>query len=222
LGTPYYMAPEQLSAGADGVDRRTDVYALGVTLFECLTGRRPFDAVSVEALYRQILTVEPPAPRTLNPHIPRDLEVVLQTAIEKEPGRRYQSAVDFAEDLRRVRQYEPIRAKPVSTWGRVVRLARRHPGMAASLSLAVVSLVAGLVVSLLFLQAANRALAEKDEAFANWYETVSLRSASDNMRTAGRVTLMQERRAAGWTSSAPSCERQLASAPSDNMPWRTC
>ncbi|MHC4851592.1 MAG: protein kinase domain-containing protein [Planctomycetota bacterium] len=193
LGTPYYMAPEQLRAGTDGVDRRTDVYALGVTLFECLTGRRPFDAVSVEALYRQILTVEPPAPRTLNPHIPRDLEVVLQTAIEKEPGRRYQTATDFAEDLRRVRQYEPIRAKPVSTWGRVVRLARRHPAVTASLSIAVVSLVVGLVVSLWFLQAANQALGERNKALANWYETVSLRSASDNMRTDGKITLMQQK-----------------------------
>ncbi|MEE9127759.1 MAG: serine/threonine-protein kinase, partial [Planctomycetota bacterium] len=192
LGTPYYMAPEQLRAGAGVVDGRTDVYALGVTLFECLTRHRPFDAVSIEALYQQILTTEPTAPRTLNPHIPRDLEVVLLTAIEKERNRRYQTALELAEDLRRVRQYEPIRAKPVSTWGRAIRLARRHPGVAASLSVALVSLVAGLVVSLLFLQEANQALGQRNEALANWYEAVSLRSASDNMRTNGRITLMQQ------------------------------
>jgi len=190
LGTPHYMAPEQLRA-SDKVDRRTDVYALGVTLYECLTGRCPFDAVSIEALYQQILTVEPPRPRTLNPHISKDLEVVLLAAIEKEPGRRYQSALDFAEDLRRVRQYEPIRARPISTWGRMVRLARRHPAVASSLSIAAVSLVAGLVASLLFLQEAKGALAAQYQTIVDQYHDTSKAAARADVH--GESTEMKAR-----------------------------
>tara|TARA_R110002072_G_scaffold107517_2_gene233871 strand:+ start:11444 stop:14875 length:3432 start_codon:yes stop_codon:yes gene_type:complete len=150
LGTPYYMAPEQLQTTRGAVDRRTDVYSLGVTLFECLTGRRPFDAVSREALFRQILTVEPPSPRTINPDIPRDLEVVVLTALDKDRDRRYQTALEFAEDLRRVRQFEPIAARPVSPAGRLWRWARRHPAIAASVAFAMLSLTVGLTLSLRF------------------------------------------------------------------------
>ena len=149
LGTPYYMAPEQLRQQPGGVDCRADVWALGVTLYECLTGQRPFTATSREALYRQILSEEPTAPRQLNSQISRDLEVVLRAALDKEPNRRYQTASEFADDLRRVRCYEPIAAKPVSTWGRVWRWSRRHPSVALSSSIAAVSLVAGLTISLI-------------------------------------------------------------------------
>jgi serine/threonine protein kinase/tetratricopeptide (TPR) repeat protein len=174
LGTPNYMAPEQLRSDTNGgVDRRTDIYALGVTLYECLTRRRPFAAVSREALYQQILTAEPTAPRSLNPQIPRDLEVVLQTAIEKDRNRRYQTALAFAEDLRRVRQYEPIQARPISAWGRLTRWARRHPDVAGSAAVAFAALVAGLTTSLVFLQDANRALAEKHGAMQSWYDDLS-------------------------------------------------
>ena len=151
LGTPYYMAPEQLRHDSKNVDRRADIWALGVTLYECLAGRRPFSATSRESLYRQILSEEPAAPRLLNPQVSHDLEVVVLTALDKDPDRRYQTAADFAEDLRRVRCYEPIQAKPVSTWGRVWRWSRRHPAVALSSSIAVLSLLIGLGVSL-FLQ----------------------------------------------------------------------
>ena len=149
LGTPYYMAPEQLRQQRGSVDCRADVWALGVTLYECLTRQRPFTATSREALYRQILSEEPTSPRQLNPQVSRDLEVVLRAALDKEPNRRYQTASEFADDLRRVRCYEPITAKPVSTWGRVWRWSRRHPSVALSSSIAVLSLVAGLTISLI-------------------------------------------------------------------------
>ena len=133
IGTPAYMSPEQLSGRARDVDHRTDIYSLAVMLYECLTLHRPFEAPTYEALYQAILTHIHVDPRHLNKAVSRDLKVVLDVALEKDPGRRYKSALDFAEDLRRVRANEPVQARPV---GRLVRLGRwstRHPVMAASL-----------------------------------------------------------------------------------------
>ncbi len=188
LGTPHYMSPEQLRAAAT-VDGRADVYALGVTAYECLTSARPFDAPSRESLYRAILTAEPSPPRALDPRIPRDLEVVLLTALEKDRDRRYRTALDFAEDLRRVRQHEPIRARPVSPLGRLVRWSRRSPLVAASLALAFVSLTAGLAASLCFLEGANQALRNEQRVRAAWYDDLSREVAAQDMRC--EVTLLQ-------------------------------
>jgi len=147
FGTPAYMSPEQLSAQRLRVDRRADVYSLGVTLFECLCLRRPFVAPTRQALYRAIQLRDPPDLCRLNAHVSRDLRVVLETALEKQPDRRYQTALDFAEDLRRVRELHPITARPVGTVGRLVRLARRRPAFAAVCVLLIlgIPLVTGLV-----------------------------------------------------------------------------
>jgi len=142
MGTPAYMAPEQLKAERGRIDRRADVYGLGVTLYECLTTRRPFEAPTREQLYAKILASDPPDPRRLNPSIPKDLKVVLETALEKDLNRRYQTAEDFAEDLRRVRALEPITARPVSTVGQVARWARRRPAWAALLVVLAIALPA--------------------------------------------------------------------------------
>ncbi len=162
LGTPYYMAPEQLRAELGGIDRRADVYSLGVTLYECLTRQRPFQAVSRDALYQQILRAEPQAPRRLAPSIPRDLEVVLLTAMEKDRERRYVSALDFAEDLRRVREHEPIVAAAPSTWYRVQRFTRRYRLQVAAAALVILTLLAGVITSSYFyVQERGRATTER-------------------------------------------------------------
>jgi serine/threonine protein kinase len=137
MGTPAYMSPEQLRAQRDQVDRKTDVYALGVTLYECLTLRRPFDAPAFEQLYTLILQGTPANPRKLNPRIPIELRTVIEVAMERDQARRYATALDFAEDLRRVRAFEPIRAKPAGPVLRVRRWARREPAKAVG-SLALV------------------------------------------------------------------------------------
>ncbi|MBI5849448.1 MAG: SUMF1/EgtB/PvdO family nonheme iron enzyme, partial [Planctomycetes bacterium] len=133
-GTPAYMSPEQLALGPHAVDRRTDVFALGVCLYEALTLRRPFEAPTREALFRAIQSTEATDPRRLAPAIPRDLAVVVATALQKERERRYATMADFADDLRRVRQFEPIRARKASAWLRTRRWAQRNPSIAASLS----------------------------------------------------------------------------------------
>ncbi|MCA8956948.1 MAG: SUMF1/EgtB/PvdO family nonheme iron enzyme [Planctomycetes bacterium] len=144
FGTPAYMSPEQLTLRARELDRRSDVFSLGVTLYECLTLRRPFDAPTREGTYHAIRTLEPIPPRRLNPAVPRDLEVVLAVALEKDRNRRYETAIAFAEELRRVREHEPIRARPAGPALRLVRWAQRRPALASALGSLFVVLTAAL------------------------------------------------------------------------------
>ncbi|MFT7617682.1 MAG: serine/threonine protein kinase [Planctomycetota bacterium] len=132
FGTPSYMSPEQLMAHRVRLDHRTDVYSLGASLYEALTLIRPFEAATREALYQMIMTENPTDARRLNPAISKDLKVVLETSLEKNRDKRYQSALEFADDLRRVRQVEPIRAKPIGPLGRITRWSRRNPYRAAT------------------------------------------------------------------------------------------
>ncbi|MHC4414146.1 MAG: SUMF1/EgtB/PvdO family nonheme iron enzyme [Planctomycetota bacterium] len=133
FGTPAYMAPEQIQPRLGTSDRGTDVYALGAILYECLTLRRPFEAPTREGMYHAILNLELTDARRLNPAVPRDLAVVLRVALAKEPRRRYRSALDLAEDLRRVREHEPTRARPAGPAIRFRRWAVRNPAVALGL-----------------------------------------------------------------------------------------
>ena len=130
MGTPAYMAAEQLKKGGRDVDRRTDVYALGVTLFEVLTGRRPFEAATRQALFYAIQQEPPQKLRKLRPDLPRDLGVVVETALERDRLRRYQTALAFAEDLAAIRELRPIKARPAPPWLRLTLWARRRPAAA--------------------------------------------------------------------------------------------
>ena len=147
LGTPAYLAPEQIVAARGTVDRRTDVYALGVTLFECLTLRRPFEGQSWDQLFHAILDGAPPSPRALNPRIPRELATVIEVAMERDQARRYPTAEAFAEDLRRVRSFEPIQAKAASTFTRLTKWGRRNPGRATAVGATALFVVTGIGLS---------------------------------------------------------------------------
>jgi len=146
-GTLSYMSPEQLSGTGD-LDCRTDVWSLGVTLFEYLTGKLPFAGTTRHDREDAILHRDPADPRRLNPSsaFPDDLAVVLEVALEKDLNRRYQTALDLAEDLRRVRNHEPIAARPVSTWVKFRRWTQRYPGVAALLAVVGILLVGGLIL----------------------------------------------------------------------------
>jgi tetratricopeptide (TPR) repeat protein len=146
IGTPAYMAPEQARGEKARLDARTDVYCLGVVLYELLTGVRPHQGQG-PALLSQIENEEPRPPRRLDTTIPADLETVCLKAIAKEPGRRYNGAAEFAADLRRYRQGEPIHARPEGRIRMMVRKCRRRPvltGLAAALVLAIVAGLAGV------------------------------------------------------------------------------
>jgi WD40 repeat protein/serine/threonine protein kinase len=144
LGTPGYMAPEQAGSTSVPVGPAVDIHALGAILYELLTGRPPFHAAEVLETLDQLRSQEPVSPRRLIATIPRDLETICLKCLHKEPSRRYASAADLADDLRRCVTGEPVRARPISPWERGVRWLRRHPAWAALL---VVSCLAALALT---------------------------------------------------------------------------
>lgn len=144
LGTPAYMSPEQARGEALGVDHRTDVYSLGVILFEMLTGQRPFHAKAKMMLIQQVIMDDPPRPRSLKKGVPFDLETICLKAMAKEPGSRYQTARELADDLRRYIEGKPIVARPVGRLERAWRWARRNRALASSLAaIAILMIAAG-------------------------------------------------------------------------------
>jgi formylglycine-generating enzyme required for sulfatase activity/tRNA A-37 threonylcarbamoyl transferase component Bud32 len=163
LGTPSYMAPEQ-AGQQKAVGPAADVYALGAILYELLTGRPPFKAATPLDTMLQVVGEEPVAVRALQPKVPRDLETICHKCLEKGPKKRYGSARELAEDLRRFQAGEPIRARPVGRLERVGKWARRRPALAALLLVTVLG-VAGIAWKYLDAERWKSNLRAADPAF---------------------------------------------------------
>jgi tetratricopeptide (TPR) repeat protein/tRNA A-37 threonylcarbamoyl transferase component Bud32 len=170
MGTPSYMAPEQAQGKVHELTAVADLYSLGAILYELLTGRAPFKGATVWETIAQVRSQEPVSPRQLQPGVPRDLETICLKCLQKEPRKRYADALALAEDLRRFQAGEPILARPAGKAERLVKWARRRPGVAAlagGLVVAAVGLLTGFAWHYFDLQRQiGRALAAEQETRA--------------------------------------------------------
>lgn len=173
LGTPAFMAPEQARGDVARIDPRTDIYAMGVMLFQLLTGELPFRGNSESVLY-QVLNVDPPSPRTLNRQVPVELEVLCLKCLEKAPERRFARVGELTDELRRFLAHRPILSRQVGTAGRLLKWSQRNPRLAL-LSFATSSLV--VVVAAVSTAAAVMLASSRDRE-------VALRVAADDARQA--------------------------------------
>ena len=143
VGTPSYMAPEQAQGLKDHMDRRTDVYGLGATLYHLLSNRPPFEGASGIEVMMKVIEEEPVPLRRLDPCLPADLETIVMKCLEKEPARRYESAHLLADELRRFLEGEPISARRASWSYRTMKRARKHK------AIVIVSVAAIIAVAVL-------------------------------------------------------------------------
>ncbi len=169
FGTAAYMSPEQAQGNARGRERGTDVYGLGATLYHLVTGRPPFTGDSFAAIVAHVLTREPEPPDRIDHRVPHEVATVVLKAMDKDPARRYSTAAELAEDLRRLLEAEPIAARSMAAWRRVLR-RNRHLRLALAVAAAALLLAAVAVVARLQLH--------KERA-----------AAVDVMRTLGRQSL---------------------------------
>ncbi|MFO1077459.1 MAG: protein kinase [Planctomycetota bacterium] len=200
-GTPHYSSPEQ-AASSNAVDARTDVWSLGVTLYELLTGRRPFDAASTAEVFAKITRAEPPDPLQLVPDLAPDLAAILGKALEKSPDRRYASATAFGDDLRAFLEFRPIAARRAGPFVRLQRWVRREPLRAALAAMLVVGVPAlGVLAGYLL---ANRTAIEVGA------EAIRKREREERL---ARLTIDLE--AGDYDAAQRSGDRAIAEQPDD-------
>jgi serine/threonine-protein kinase len=171
VGTPAYMAPEQVQGDPGRIDRRADVYAIGATLYDLVAGRAPFTGSTRMETLIQVVSDDPVPLRRLDGSVPADLEAIVSRCLEKEPGRRYESANALALDLRRFLDGEPVTARTIGPLYRFGKLVRRHRALAGVIG-AAAAIVLGLVAALLWQGFQARRSAEAAQHFGRELERI--------------------------------------------------
>lgn len=166
MGTPRYMAPEQAFGDINAIGPAADIYAMGVILFEMLTGRTPFLSTNVHEILDRVRFEEAVPPSRIEPRTPRDLDTICLKCLQKLPEMRYASALDLAEDLRRFLNHEPIVARPTPLWERARKYAIREKARVAIAATGLVALLALMIVGVLLLLDRN-ALAARRQSVEN-------------------------------------------------------
>ncbi len=190
IGTPSYMAPEQTTRGRGAISTATDVYGLGTILYALLTGRAPFTGTTLVETLDMVRTQYPEPPSRLNHRVPRDLDVICRKCLEKEPGRRYPSALALSEDLSRWLRGEPILARPVSAPVRAAMWCRRNPLVAVTAALALLFLVGGFAGVTWKWREAVRERIRSDEVLEVWNRILA-QAGSDVERQGRNPTILE-------------------------------
>jgi serine/threonine protein kinase/predicted negative regulator of RcsB-dependent stress response len=197
MGTPSYMSPEQ-AEGRKDIGPAADIWALGVILYEMLVGRTPFSGVTMFDTLEQVRTREPVPPTQLQPKVPIDLETICLKCLLKEPSQRYATAEELGDDLRRFLDGDPIRARPIGSFARLLRWCRRNPRMAGLSAAVLVLLLTVAIVSTVFVFVLDTRRRELESAWqqAREQETIARQQeqrADDKAREAqARYQLLQE------------------------------
>ncbi len=221
LGTPSYMAPEQAGGKNREIGPAVDIYSLGAILYELLVGRPPFKAGNPIDTIRLVIEQEPVPPRQLEPRVPHDLETICLKCLEKDPARRFTSAAELAEDLRRFVDGDPILARPTPAWERAWKWGKRRPAIVALLGVSTL-LVLGMVLFIVWHNVSLRgkldvALAEERRARQREYDAVEEQRLS-LVRQEGRKLFDSARVAVAssdWSSARLHLEKALTTIGSE-------
>ncbi|MCE9581687.1 MAG: protein kinase, partial [Planctomycetes bacterium] len=195
LGTPAYMSPEQAEGKLDQVNERSDVYGLGTVLYEGLTRRAPFEGAGNIEILRKVTGIEPPAPSSLAPEVPRDLEVICLKCLSKQPEDRYESAAALADDLERFLKGDPILARPIPFVVRLARKARKNLLVAGLAFAAVALLAAGSLLTVKLMRERSDKLRDKTRREAEEQAREAKRKQIDDHVLKGRQLLDKTERA---------------------------